>query len=233
MVELIGSERDLLDFMRWFPDEPAKVVRDGESFFLAGNLFESMNEHTDVRGAAENEIELMSAAIKLNCGGLSLRPGIGTIYLTDGSGARHAFAPGINLAVKMGVEIREFDDPNQRPTSMQKCVQASRRNRSLHMAMILWSDSNRTWPRLYRILEEVEHVFKGRKLHKIGLVTMTDYERFKHSANCSEIAGIDSRHGPSNHQTPKHPMTIYEAERFIANLLEGAISRYTDAQPAP
>ena len=229
LVELIGSERDLIDFTRWFPDEPAKVQKDGESFFLSGDLFRGLKEHADVRSAAENEIKLMSAAVKLNCGGLTLRPELGAIYRIDSVGARHAYAHGCNLVVKTGIEIRVFDDPNQRPTAMQKCVQASRRNKSLNMAMILWADNNRTWPRLYRILEEVEHAFNGQKLHKIGLLSKTEYDRFKHSANCHEIAGVDSRHGPNGHQPPKHPMTIYEAESFISNLLGHALSRDEDA----
>ena len=95
--------------------------------------------------------------------------------------------------------------------------------------MILWADSNRTWPRLYRILEEVEHAFGGQKLYKIGLLGKVDYDRFRHSANSHEIAGVDSRHGPNRCQPPKHPMTIYDAEKLISNLLGRALSRYEDA----
>ena len=105
-VELIGNERDLIDFTRWFPDEPAKVLKDGESFFLSGDLFGGLNEHADVRSAAENEIELMSAAVKLNCGGLTLRPELGAIYRMDSGGVRHAFAPGGNFVVKKGKGYR-------------------------------------------------------------------------------------------------------------------------------
>ena len=108
LVELVGSELDLIDFTRWFPDEPARVIEDGESFLLSGDLFRDLNDHADVRSAAENEIELMSAAVKLNCGGLNLRPELGAIYLIDSGGARHAFAPGFNLVVKTGIETRVF-----------------------------------------------------------------------------------------------------------------------------
>jgi hypothetical protein len=227
-VHLIGDERDLSDFARWFPDEPAKVVRDGEYFVLTGELFAGLNEHADVRSAAENEIELMSAAVKLTCGGLSQRPQIGAVFRIDNNGVRTVFAPGCNLGVGVSVEWRVFEDPGQGLTSMQRLVQASKRNKSLHMAMILWADSNRTWPRLYRILEEVEHAFKGRKRKEISLLQHADYERFKHSACHPEIAGVDSRHGTSCREPPKNPMTIREAERFISSLLEQALSQVAD-----
>jgi hypothetical protein len=225
-VHLIGDDRDLSDFARWFPDQPAKVVRDGDYFVLTGELFASLNEHTDVRSAAENEIELMSAAVKIICGGLSHRPQIGAVFRMDNNGVKHVFAPGCKLGVS--VEWRVFEDPSQRPKSMQRLVQASKRHKSLHMAMILWADSNRTWPRLYRILEEVEHAFEGHKRKEISLLQHADYERFKHSACHPEIAGVDSRHGPSCREPPKNPMTIREAERFISSLLEQALSQVAD-----
>lgn len=228
MVELLGREEDLIDFTRWFPDEPAKVIRERNSFFLTGSLFRDFVEHTDVRSAAENEADLMAASVKLNCSGLSLRPEIGAVYRIDNNGARHAFAPVVNLGVKVGIEVRVFYGQDQRPTTMQRCVTISRQNKSLQMAMILWADSSRTWPRLYRILEEVENAVNTQRLYKRKLTSKSEYERFKQSANCHEIAGIDSRHGPKGHQPPRNPMTIAEAERFIGTILGRALSSFGD-----
>jgi hypothetical protein len=202
---------------------------DGDKFFLVGKLFNGLSDHTDVRSAAEDEIEIMSAAIRLNCGGLGIRPAIGSIYLIHNTGAGHVFAPGSNLTIATSLEIRVFDRHDQRPTTMQRCVEVSRGNQSLHMAMILWADSNRTWPRLYRNLEEVESVFDGRKIHDMGLVTKAQRDRFTQSANCHEVAGPDSRHGPKGWSPPKNPMRIQEAEKFISGILGQALSLYGDA----
>ena len=226
LVELIGEESDLADFTRWFPDEPAKVINEEDSFYLVGDLFKDLTDASDVRSIAEDEVDLMSASIKLNCSGLSIRPTLGAVYWVDESGVRHAFAPGANLAVGTFIEIRVFDGPDQRPTTMQKYIQASKRNKSLHMAMLLWSDANRTWPRLYRILEEIEHAFGGRKSHEVGLASKAERSRFTQSANCHEVAGPDSRHGPKGQHPPANPMRISEAENFIAAVLGRASSRY-------
>jgi hypothetical protein len=227
-VELVARKSDLVDFTRWFPDEPAKVVDDGDRFFLEGELFEGLHGHEDVRRVAEERLNLMCAAIKLVCAGLSLRPSAGAIYRIDDSGARHAFAPGLNLTVRTRVEVRSFEDASQRPTATQKRVEAAMRNESLRTAMILWADGNRTWPRLYRILEEIEHALGKRMVRKAGLTSKAQRERFKQSACSPDVAGADSRHGPGKCSPPKEPMSIKEAESFIASLLDGALLRHED-----
>lgn len=222
-VELIGKSSDLVDFTLWFPDEPAKVVANGDRFFLEGELFEKILDHGDVRIIAEERLKLMRAAIKLGCGGLSSYPAVGTIYRLDNLGLRHAFSPGVNLTVKIGIEVRSFNDSNQRPTALQKRVESSTKNESLHAAMILWADDNRSWPRLYRILEEIEHALGGRKVHEAGLTSKALRECFTQTANHHETAGADSRHGPKGWKPPKKPMSIRDAQAFIATLLDQAL----------
>ena len=222
-VELVARKPDLIDFTRWFPDEPAKVVANDGRFFLEGSLFEGLLDHEDVRRVAEERLNLMCAAIKLSCAGLSLRPSAGAIYQVDESGTRHAFAPGINLTIKTGIEVRAFDDVNQRPTATQKCVEAAMQNEPLRTAMILWADGNRTWPRLYLILEQIEHALEGLSVHEAGLTSRAQRERFTRTANSYESAGADSRHGPGRCSPPKKPMSNKEAETFIASVLDGAL----------
>lgn len=229
-VELVGRTPDLADFTRWFPDEPAKVVAHGDRFFLEGEIFEGMLDHENVRRVAEAQLDLMSAAIKLSCSGLSLRPAAGAIYRIDDSGARHAFAPRLNLTVRTRVEVRSFEDVSQRPTAAQKRVEPATRNEALRTAMILWADGNRTWPRLYRILEEIEHALGRRMVHKARLTSKAERLRFTQSACSPEIAGADSRHGPGKCSPPKEPMSIREAERFIASLLDRALLIAADSR---
>jgi hypothetical protein len=229
-VELVGRTSDLADFTRWFPEEPAKVVANGDKFFLKGKLFEGLMGHEDVRRVAEERLNLMCAAIKLECAGLSLRPSAGAIYRIDDSSARHAFAPGLNLTVRTRLEVRAFADVSKRPTATQKRVEAAMRNESLRTAMILWADGNRTWPRLYRILEEIEHALGRRMVHKAGLTSKAQLERFKQSSGSPEVAGADSRHGPKGCAPPKNPMSIKEAEAFIASLLDRVLLMTRDPQ---
>lgn len=228
-VELIDRKSDLVDFTRWFPDEPVKVVEYGDQFFLEGELFVGLLDHADVRRLAEEQLDLMSAVIKLRCSGLCLRPALGAIYRVDDSGVRHAFAPGASLMIKIGLEVRVFDDASQRPTSIQKRLEAARMSQSLRTAMILWAHSNRTWPRLYLILEQIEQALGGRRVHKAGLTSGAQRERFTRTANSYEKAGSDSRHGPGKFIPPEKPMSIREAESFIALLLDRALMSGEDS----
>ena len=165
----------------------------------------------------------MSAAIKLRCACLSLRPATGAIYRIDEAGTRHAFAPGINLTIRTGLEVRSFEVANQRPTTPQRLVEASKTNKSLHIAMTLLARDSRTWPRLYLILEQIEHALGGLRVHEAGLTSRAQCERFTRTANSYENAGADSRHGPGKCSPPKKPMSHKEAETFIASALEGAL----------
>lgn len=92
------------------------------------------------------------------------------------------------------------------------------RAKTLDVALMLWGSAVRTWPRLYRIYEEIQN-FGGNRFFGAG----NDKDRFTHSANHPDTAGLDSRHGISNQQPPKRPMTLEDATRFIGQALSEAL----------
>lgn len=83
---------------------------------------------------------------------------------------------------------------------------------------MLWGMPNRTWGRLYRILEEIERHL-GAKVHLKNLCTLKERGRFASSANNARVAGVDSRHADGKYEPPNAPMTIDEATAFIRDLI--------------
>jgi hypothetical protein len=119
-------------------------------------------------------------------------------------------------------------------TGPQLRLPAVRANPHLKNAARIWCGPNRSWPQLYRILEEIEHV---KKSVAPDWCNKSDYKRFTHTANSAQAAGIDARHAEITKQTPpKEPMTLSEAESFMRGLLdrafEYAASRTSREAPA-
>jgi hypothetical protein len=90
-------------------------------------------------------------------------------------------------------------------------------NQHLEIALTLWADPARPWPRLYRILEELElHI--GKPADKAGLCSANERARFTRTANTAEVSGADSRHALSKYAPPPDPMSLEEATRFVGRI---------------
>jgi hypothetical protein len=94
----------------------------------------------------------------------------------------------------------------------------------LQNAAMVWSEKAQTWPRLYRVIEELERSL-GTQPDKVGFCSANDLKRFRRSANVPEVAGTDSRHAPANIQPPAKPMSLHEATNFIRELFEKTLRR--------
>lgn len=100
----------------------------------------------------------------------------------------------------------------------------------LRAALEVWAETPRTWPRLYRILDEIEADL-GQPVDKAGLCSRNARERFTHSAQHPAVAGVDARHSAKRRIQPQRPMSWEEAESFIHNLLYSCATRAGSASP--
>jgi len=228
LVELVGDSADLEEFPRMFPDGDVHAIAEGANVFLTGTTFDSIEAPSKVLGAAEQVFDEMVAVILLLWPGLH-RPTLGAVCVEDESGLRnrHMFA-----SVHEVVRIKDHVDAivngtaqiRQGPTEGQKLLAASRQATNAQAAMMIWADPHRTWPRLYRILEELEAELKV-SVSESGLCSEEQRERFTHSANSADVAGKDSRHRSGKFKPPKNPMSLEEASSFIGGLIQQTLHR--------
>lgn len=227
LIELVGDLLDLEDFPEWFPDGDIFVVREGEHFYLTGSAFENCSDASSVRDAAIQVVEEFSSIGSLLWPEL-IKPGIGSIVREeDGKRLKHHVLVAEAGRIRMkgrAVVLRVSGQPDsiERPTQAQHLLAASHKNRHLGAATMLWADSPKSWPRLYRILEEIES-FLGANVDKAGLCSASERERFARTANNAEVAGKDARHGSGKFDAPKIPMSLAEATGFIGGLLQKAL----------
>jgi hypothetical protein len=108
-------------------------------------------------------------------------------------------------------------------TKAQVLLAAIGANDKLDQAVMIWATNDRTWPRMYRILEEVE-AYLGASVSKSGFCTVEARRRFKHSAQPPLSAGDDAR-PLAGTDPPANPMSFDEAVAFINGIILSALER--------
>lgn len=228
LVELVGDAADLEEFPRTFPDGDVHAIEEGINVFLTGPFFDSIEAPDKILRAAEQVLDEMTAVILLFWPSLR-RPTTGAVCVEDESGSRirHIF-----MSIHEEVRAKDYIEasvtgvvPNERmPTEGQRLLAASRLATHAQAALMIWADPHRTWPRLYRILEELEAELKD-TVDKFGLCLKNERDRFKRSANSAEVAGRDSRHRAGKYDPPLHPMSLQEASSFIGALIQQTLNK--------
>lgn len=228
LVQLEGERFDLDEFPYWFPAGEIFAVPDGEKVFLAGEGFEMLEDAGQVRERGLQALDEFSAIIALLWPSLQ-RPRIGTVFREADNGSRvgHVFLSGSLQArskVRATLSVSGTPQTDPAPTQAQTLLERSRSNPHLQTATLIWADENRTWPRLYRILEELER-FLLEPANKAGLCSSNERDRFTRSANTAEVAGKDARHASGKYEPPGNPMSLEEATSFVRRLLEASLRR--------
>ncbi|WP_428506892.1 hypothetical protein [Roseateles sp.] len=222
LVEITGDKFHLEDLPAYFPDGDMYVVLEGERYYIVGSALEVTADHAEVRALALARLEIFAAAMKLIFGHYKT-PALAGTYREHPDGRRDAFASGVVAELTIVSKIRANLDGVAGPTQAQMLATASMKNRALTTAMILWADEARTWPRLYRILDEVEEGL-GNTVSNLDLCSDNQRERFMRSANSPSVAGLDARHSAGNKIPPAKPMTLVEATKFMQGVMLKALS---------
>lgn len=222
-VELKGEPADLEEFPIWFPDGSLFVQVEQDRYYLHSDEIASSS-------SPERALEFAEAALdQLYAVGLLLwpslhRPSVEAVVeeTDDGQRRRYLFASvheALRLKDRFNATVDGVVQTPQRPTDAQRLLAASLRGRHVQTAMLIWSDPRRTWPRLYRIIEELESEL-GSSVSKAGLCSDNERDRLKQSANSAEVAGSDSRHAVGKFSPPRRPMSLPEATGFVGTLLQ-------------
>lgn len=221
-VELNSDIADLEEFPRWFPDGDVYSFVEGRSYFLAGAALQVESPERALEVAEQLLDEMVGVALLL--WPALRRPSLGAVCHEDNDGRRQRFCFA-TMAETVRIKDR-FDAvaegaPLQQPgpTYAQRLLKASRNATHAQTAMMIWSDPHKTWPRLYRVLEELEAELSS-TVSKASLCSDNERDRFNQSANSSAVAGKDSRHASGKFAPPRRPMSLEEAISFIGVLLQ-------------
>lgn len=230
LVELVGDAFFVEDIPYFFPSGPVRGLTEGGRHLLVADAFECESDAARVHELAQRLADDVTAALAVHLGHFP-RPKTGIVYREDDTGNRtaHHFLDADPSVVRS--KSRLGSESSQGPTYPQLFLKVAATSEHLHSAMRIWSDPKKTWPRLYRIMEEVQQHL-GTAPNKAGLCTKTELQRFEHTANSAEASGEDSRHALRKYHPPSKPMTLAEASRFVGGVLHETLQRTVAAGAA-
>ena len=234
MAQITGEKYDLKLLAEIFTEEPAKIYIIRGEYWLGGSFLNGIINSMDVVDKAWGRLELMLGAARIESGNDSLSASLCGIYeCQDDHGIKTRVLPLSPATISIGSRISVW---LHEPGTSRAYVRAAEEDKHLDFAVRLWADSSRTWPRLYRILEEVYVSFRNKEnehqsevLSRFGLVdSKEDYLRFAHSANEVQQAGKDSRHAMGNNRPPQEAegldfISHAEAVQLVRNCLKRAL----------
>jgi len=224
LVQLSGERLDLEKFLYGFPDGDIFAIEEGQDIFIVGSALEVLTEASLVLEEAIRAVDQFSGVISLDWPDLK-KPTVSHVYRETDEGRRNAFifVSGI-IAPRGQVSIPSIGPSSNpsRPTKAQQMLSRAQSSQHLEIALTLWSDPVRSWPRLYRILEEIEqHISKH--VDKAGLCSANERGRFTRTANTAEVSGADARHALSKFAPPSDPMSLEEATRFVGRIFSDVL----------
>jgi hypothetical protein len=219
---------DLEELPKWFPSGEIHAVEENGNVLLVGAGLNSLADADAVLKKAQEVLDEFAAVISLLWTSFR-KPQIAQVFREDPAGHRSAYifltgiAAGRSKVSGVMVDASGIA-PTPATTQAQDLLAAARKSKHLQEALKVWADPVRTWGRLYRIVEEVKKHF-GKPVDKAGLCTEAELDRFTHTANTAEAAGLDARHASGSFQYPKSPMTLQEATSFVSRLLDSALRK--------
>lgn len=227
LVRLEGDQIDLKEYPRWFPDgEVFAIEKDGE-FFLIGPGLEALPDADVVLNEAKDTLNSFTATILLFVPNIK-KPTIDAVIRERDNGKREGY-----VSVSARIELRgnviaegsvEPRSVSPQSTQAQELLKKATGKPHLEQALLLWGDPVRTWPRLYRVLEEIERQLE-KQVNEAGCCSGKERERFTRTANSAEAAGKDARHASGKFMPPPNPMTLEEGTRFISRMIVNAIQQ--------
>lgn len=226
LLKLKGEVADLEEFPHWFPSGDPFAFREGQDFYLSSPRLDLLQDSRSVQDLGTSILEEAAAVVSLIWPGLEA-PAIEHLVqeAEDGTRSLHYTLKIVGSTLRLKSGSRRGAPLKAGKTDAQWFHAISQASPHLQTALLLWADPARTWPRLYRVLEELEHHI-SQDAHKAALCTAADRRRFMHSANAAASAGRDARHRDGLFDAPKNPMTLDEASRFV----RGVIYAYLEAE---
>ena len=167
LVKLSGDLFDLEEFPRLFVSSDVHAIDEGGEVFLVGEAFERLSRAEEVLTAADAALVRMFAVGSLLVRGLRCPTVDRHVIRENDDGGRGVtvFVSGVEARMKAGVVRAVGDDRGTEsagPTQAERMLSMATGRPGLENALDLWGNGTLTWPRLYRLLEELEKTSSAR-----------------------------------------------------------------------
>lgn len=228
-VRLHGDRKLLEELSRAYQFDNMKIGKDEEGYFLESSKFEDLKSSTDVHAKGEElATQLNGAAMLISGSRRDIQVG-GTVHIRkDGlrditihleAGHLELPAPVLGRPILNGVMVEVVPFPGE---DLPTLIMLAERDESVARAMEQLQHGGWSWVNLFRLMEIVKADVGD--ISRLTGIAANDVERFTHSADNPEVAGMDARHGVRKYQPPKRPMTHREAKGFVQRVLKSWVN---------
>lgn len=231
-VAVEGHDHDLRGIASALREEGVWLDQtEKEGWLVTADVFDGVAEADAVRSSADEILAMVNGA------GVLLDPGFrplkaGHVYRLHADGRKEAF-----VLLQSAIEIRAHVNavlvstapdgslPPPPTSQLDKSLAAAAVDPNLSSALRLNGQYPRTFVSLYKIFElSQQHpqneTWSSKKQRK----------RFTHSANSPSVHGDDARHAASRTQPPSSPMSLKDAEAFIAVIMARWVDTVWDSR---
>jgi len=224
LLKLKGEVADLEEFPHWFPSGDPFSFREDQAFYLSSPRLDVLQDSRRVQDVGTSILEEAAAVVSLIWPGLEAPTIEHLVHESDdGTRSLHYTLKIVSSTLRIKAGSRRGAPLKAGRTDAQWFHAISQSSSSLRTALLLWADPARTWPRLYRVLEELEqHI--SLDADKAGLCRVEDRRRFMRSANTAAVAGKDARHADGRFQAPKDPMSLQDAVSFVRAVIHAYLA---------
>jgi hypothetical protein len=157
MVWLKGNPEHLSLCRYFFEDGPQRICHEGDGFVFCYDNFNDCKSSADFLVRAKDSLELALGADALASGEHFDVAITGCLIKVDEDSNHCCIMKAAAGTVEMGWSARLLSSGDcHAPLSY---LLAAERDKHLSLALQLWGDKQRAWPRLYRIAEEIQRAF--------------------------------------------------------------------------
>src|SRR5436190_166519 len=156
MIQLEGERLDLEVMPTCFPNGDIFAVQEDGATFITGPAFDALPNAEAVLNCANQALNEFAAVASLLWNGFR-KPTIRSVFRTEPGGKRNTFVFVSGIAsIRFKPNAALSGAAISVSTQAQELLAAGRKSARLRDALMIWANPVRTWPRLYRVLEEIE-----------------------------------------------------------------------------
>ena len=217
LVRLKGEQFDLEDFPEIFCLPKTKVLKEGDSFYLESNEFNSLTSAKEVRERGRALIKLINVVTNFY---RDKFPGISEDAIIrvedDGKWQGYLFLEEtIKIRTKTKgkltvISANGSEKGATQPSVLGSLLEIAQKDDVIAKSLSFYRDD--TWDSLYKVYEEIRADVGG-KIIKNGWASKSDISRFTQTAQLYRHA-VSKKYKP-----PAQPMTFLEARALIKSII--------------
>jgi hypothetical protein len=221
-MQLSGEEPDLTFFAKTFTGRDLRVFKEGTTYFISSDRFDGLEDAWDVKREALILADILNGVGLLALNGTEPVTIGNAVYRDDAGKSGYHLLPETGVYRLRGIPatltamLEDDTSASAIEPPVKEWALLALGDPEVQKVMRINALGPLDWVNLYRILEIISKDVGGLKvIADRKWMSRRSITLFKHTADSSEVLGLEARHGVQNHESPSKPMTITDARKLL------------------